>query len=80
MIILFTLVLYLVYIYWNRFYDVFYDDNKENNNNYYEDLNLDTKNKKMISINPTLKIQVESTILLDYKFLSYDPKETGENN
>jgi hypothetical protein len=40
----------------------------------------DSKNKKMISINPTLKIQVESTILLDYKFLSYDPKETGENN
>jgi hypothetical protein len=40
----------------------------------------DSKNKKMISINPILKIQVESTILLDYKFLSYDPKETGENN
>jgi len=36
----------------------------------------DTSDKKMIKINPNLKIQTEGVILLDYKFLSYDSKET----
>jgi hypothetical protein len=36
----------------------------------------DTSDKKMIKINPTLKIQTEGVILLDYKFLSHDSKET----
>ena len=36
----------------------------------------DTSDKKIIRINPTLKIQTEGVILLDYKFLSYDSKET----
>ena len=29
----------------------------------------DTKNKKIVMINPNLKIQTEGSILLDYKFL-----------
>jgi len=36
----------------------------------------DTSDKKMIKINPTLKIQTEGVVLLDYKFLSHDSKET----
>lgn len=40
----------------------------------------DSVNKKHIKLNPELKIQTEGTILLDYKFLGYDTKETGENN
>lgn len=40
----------------------------------------DQKNKKMISLNPILKIQTEGTVLLDYKFLSHDSKEIGESN
>jgi len=36
----------------------------------------DASDKKLIKINPTLKIQTEGVILLDYKFLSYDSKET----
>lgn len=35
----------------------------------------DTKNKKMISLNPNIKIQTEGTVLLDYKFLSHDSQE-----
>ena len=35
----------------------------------------DTKNKKMISLNPSIKIQTEGTVLLDYKFLSHDSEE-----
>jgi hypothetical protein len=35
----------------------------------------DTDNKKVITINPDLKIQTDGTILLDYKFLGHDPKE-----
>lgn len=35
----------------------------------------DTKNKKMISLNPSIKIQTEGTVLLDYKFLSHDSQE-----
>jgi hypothetical protein len=33
------------------------------------------KNKKMIALNPDIKIQTEGTILLDYKFLGNDPEE-----
>lgn len=33
-------------------------------------------NKKLISLNPDLKIQFEGTILLDYKFLGYDTEES----
>ena len=36
----------------------------------------DTSDKKMIKINPSLKIQTEGVVLLDYKFLSHDSKET----
>lgn len=32
-------------------------------------------NKKIIQLNPDLKFQIEGTILLDFKFLSYDTKE-----
>jgi hypothetical protein len=36
----------------------------------------DAKNKKIIMINPNLKIQTEGNILLDYKFLGNDTKES----
>ncbi len=36
----------------------------------------DVNNKKMIKINPDLKIQTEGIVLLDYKFVSNDTKET----
>jgi hypothetical protein len=32
-------------------------------------------NKKMIMLNPELKIQTEGTVLLDYKFLAHDSQE-----
>jgi len=35
----------------------------------------DSNNKKIIMINPVLKIQTEGVILLDYKLLSNDTKE-----
>lgn len=35
----------------------------------------DPANKKMIKLNPDLKIQTQGTILLDYKFLGHDTKE-----
>jgi len=35
----------------------------------------DSNNKKIISINPTLKIQTEGTLLLDYKFLGHESTE-----
>jgi len=35
----------------------------------------DTTNKKLIKINPTLQIQTQGTILLDYKFLGNDTEE-----
>lgn len=38
------------------------------------------KNKKLISLNPDLKIQTEGTLLLDYKFLGYDTKEAEANS
>jgi hypothetical protein len=36
----------------------------------------DEKNKKIIMINPNLKIQTEGNILLDYKFLGNDTQES----
>jgi hypothetical protein len=36
----------------------------------------DAKNKKIIMINPNLKIQTEGNILLDYKFLGNDTQES----
>ena len=35
----------------------------------------DKSNKKIIKLNPDLKIQTEGVVLLDYKFLSNDTKE-----
>tara|TARA_R110002020_G_scaffold473877_2_gene703829 strand:- start:833 stop:1210 length:378 start_codon:yes stop_codon:yes gene_type:complete len=35
----------------------------------------DSKNKKVISLNPKLKIQVKGNILLDYKFFANESKE-----
>lgn len=36
----------------------------------------DAKNKKIIMINPNLKIQTEGTVFLDYKFLGHDTEES----
>lgn len=33
------------------------------------------ENKKIIMLNPTMKVQTEGTVLLDYKFLGYDSQE-----
>lgn len=40
----------------------------------------DQNNKKVIMLNPVLKIQTEGTVFLDYKFLANDTQETGSNN
>ena len=40
----------------------------------------DPNNKKQIMLNPNLKVQYEGTVLLDYKFLGDDTKETADNN
>ena len=40
----------------------------------------DTSNKKLIMLNPALKIQTQGTVMLDYKFLRDDTKETADNN
>jgi hypothetical protein len=36
----------------------------------------DTSNKKLIRMNPDIKIQTEGTVLLDYKFLGHDTEES----
>jgi hypothetical protein len=36
----------------------------------------DTDNKKLIMLNPNLKVQTNGTILLDYKFLGNDTEES----
>ena len=36
----------------------------------------DTANKKLIMLNPDLKIQIKGTVLLDYKFLGHDTEES----
>lgn len=33
------------------------------------------ENKKIIMLNPNMKVQTEGTVLLDYKFLGYDSQE-----
>jgi hypothetical protein len=40
----------------------------------------DSGNKKLIMLNPELKIQTSGTILLDYKFLANDTKEAESNS
>jgi hypothetical protein len=40
----------------------------------------DFGNKKLIMLNPELKIQTSGTILLDYKFLANDTKEAESNS
>jgi hypothetical protein len=37
----------------------------------------DSENKKLIMVNPDLKIQTEGTLLLDYKFLGDDTQKTN---
>jgi len=40
----------------------------------------DQNNKKVISINPELKVQVHGNVLLDYKFLAHDTQEADSSN
>jgi hypothetical protein len=40
----------------------------------------DSTNKKLIMLNPELKIQTTGIILLDYKFLANDTKEAESNS
>lgn len=40
----------------------------------------DHNNKKIIMLNPALKIQTQGIVMLDYKFLGDDTKETADNN
>jgi hypothetical protein len=40
----------------------------------------DSGNKKIIMLNPELKVQTEGTILLDFKFLANDTQETESDN
>ncbi len=47
-----------------------------NSINKTEKMGLVVKSKKMISLNPDLKIQSEGIVLLDYKFLSDGPQES----
>lgn len=51
-----------------------------NSINKAEKNGLVIKSKKQISLNPSLKIQTEGTLLLDYKFLGYDTEETQTNS
>jgi hypothetical protein len=37
----------------------------------------DPSNKKLIKLNPNLKIQTSGTVLLDYKFLGHDTEESN---
>ena len=37
----------------------------------------DPNNKKLIKLNPNLKIQTSGTVLLDYKFLGHDTEESN---
>jgi hypothetical protein len=36
----------------------------------------DDSNKKVIMLNPNMKVQTEGTVLLDYKFLGSDSQDT----
>lgn len=40
----------------------------------------DQSNKKVIMLNPDLKIQTKGTVLLDYKFLGNDSEESRSDN
>ena len=40
----------------------------------------DSTNKKVIMLNPQLKIQTTGTVLLDYKFLANDTQEAESNS
>ena len=40
----------------------------------------DPDNKKIISLNNDLKIQVQGNVLLDYKFLAHDTQEANSDN
>ena len=40
----------------------------------------DASTKKLIMLNPALKIQTQGTVMLDYKFLGDDTKETADSN
>lgn len=40
----------------------------------------DQNNKKIIMINPALKIQTKGNVFLDYKFLANDTEEAGKNS
>jgi len=40
----------------------------------------DSTNKKIIMLNPQLKIQTTGTVLLDYKFLANDTQEAESNS
>jgi hypothetical protein len=51
-----------------------------NSINKAEKNKLVIKNNKQISLDPELKIQIEGTLLLDYKFLGYDTQETQGNS
>jgi hypothetical protein len=51
-----------------------------NSINKAEKNKLVIKNNKQISLNPELKVQIEGTLLLDYKFLGYDTQETQGNS
>lgn len=46
-----------------------------NSLNKSEKYKLIIKNKKQISLNPNLKIQIKGNILLDYKFFASESKE-----
>jgi hypothetical protein len=49
--------------------------NSLNKSEKYKLIIKDPKNKKMILLNPNLKIQIKGSILLDYKFFANDSKE-----
>jgi hypothetical protein len=51
-----------------------------NSINKAEKNKLVIKNNKQISLNPELKVQIEGTLLLDYKFLGYDTQEAQGNS
>lgn len=49
--------------------------NSLNKSEKYKLIIKDPKNKKMILLNPNLKIQIKGSVLLDYKFFANDSKE-----
>jgi len=49
--------------------------NSLNKSEKYNLITRSSKNKKIIKLNPILKIQVEGSILLDYKFFAHESKK-----